>query len=960
MMLLFAPLLGAQQSFSININKNMGLPSLTVYDFLQDTRGFIWIASNSGLTRYDGFEFITYTSPAQTSLPGSSIYRDKYGRVWYQNFDGYLYYVKEDQMHALEQNKPGEFVPFGVIDDYLFVIQQNGVDVFDLSSLKLLRTIEVNAYNVLSSTVLNNAYYFLGENVVYKIDKKFNVTQSDYFVKNGIKVNRLENDGKELFLTYKNREEHEVFFMDKQLNFSKRVPLPSKGWIIMQQFYNNQYWLYTNKGFYVYDKNWNLVLSDKNLNVSNNITKCLIDKYGNYWFSSLMNGMYLITDFNNKIYHFDNYSFRHIIRHSDGYLVSTTGGQILELDQNLRFKRTIIDLGKDVHITYFQYDEQSDLLFYTTTLGLHIHHKGKQIYFQDIAAKSVMKLDHKYFAVTTSGSVLLLKNPLLQENSDLSSIWDNLYNKNKWVQRNNLSPLMSNLRAKSINFYDDNQRFIVSSNVGLVLFDTKGASPFLVEDKNVFANEIYTYNKKVYLLDNHGNLHVVYRSGKSTVLNPEIGIPLNSIRFIKRFGNTLYIVCPNRVFELDMTSSMSRTYSFNTNHLTISDIVKSNEQLIVLAESDIVSIGLNQKSIQKNIPDFYFNSILVNNEHVAVEELTNLNSNQNSIRVTFSLLDYGSNVEPSMSYRVNKGEWVKLTAGSREVQLIALSPGEYTLEMKMNGTVLKQKLNFSINYPFYMKWWFILSVIGLVILITAGISLWRTFSMRKKIRNLNEKIILENQLRTSMLTSIKAQMNPHFFYNALNTIQAYIFTNDKHNATTYLAKFSKLTRMILEMSGQTSIRLEDEITSLNLYLQLEQMRFQSDFNYEIVVEENLERDRLMIPAMLIQPYVENAVKHGLLHKEGEKRVSIHFDDAGEFLEVIIDDNGIGRKRSDEINRQKMDKPKSFSTESNKMRLDLINHNKNVVSVQYLDKYDAQEEATGTTVKLFISKNYHGN
>ena len=343
----------------------MGLPSVTVYDFYQDHRGFIWIASNSGLTRYDGFEFITYTSPDQTSLPGSSIYRDKYGRIWYQNFDGYLYYVKDEQMYALKQNKPGEFVPFGVIDNYLFVVQQDGIDVFDLKSLKLLRTIQVKAYNILSSTVLGDAYYFLGENILYKIDKNFNVTQSDDFLKKGIKVNRLENDGKDLFLTYKNREDHELYFVDKDLNYKKSVKLDSKGWIITQQFYNNQYWLYTNKGFYVYNKNFNLVRSDKDLNLPTNISKCLIDKYGNYWFSSLMNGMYLITDFNNKIHHFDNYNFRHIIRKANGYLVSTNDGQIIELDSQLKLKKVVINLGPDVHIAYFQYVEESDLIFYT-------------------------------------------------------------------------------------------------------------------------------------------------------------------------------------------------------------------------------------------------------------------------------------------------------------------------------------------------------------------------------------------------------------------------------------------------------------------------------------------------------------------------------------------------------------------------------------------------------------------
>lgn len=848
LLLLFTSYASGQQTFSININRTSGLPSSTVYDFFQDSKGFIWIASNAGLTRYDGFEFITYTADHQTYLSGSAIQEDKYGRIWYQNFDGYLYYVKDEQLYSIQQNKPGEYVPGGIINDYLFIVQQTGVDIFNLKTLQYIRTVKVNAKNIISSTVLGNAFYFVSDNTVFKIGTDFQLEQTNYFINKNIKVNRINNDGNHLFLVYKNTDIHTLYFLNKDLSFSHQTTFSSKGSILTDQYLNNRYWLYTNKGFFVHDKAGTLVMSNNDLKIDPSINKCIIDRHGNYWFSSLRNGIHLITDFSNKVYSFDQLDLLSGIENKNGFLFSTLKSQIIETDYNFNFKRKLVDLGESNHILNFQYDETNNLLFYTTSVGLHIYQGNKDVYFEDIAVKNILKLDEKYYAVTTSGYVMLLKNPVLKD-ENITSKWDKLYKKNKSDKFTNLAPLLSNLRSKSLDFYDDNSKIIVASNIGLFLFDTLGHSEFLIEGKHFFASDVYSYNKKIYLLDNIGNLYLVYRSGKSSRLNNELGIPANAIKLIKRFGNTLYLVCQNRIFEYDLTYSTSSIYSFNTNLLIVTDLIKTDDKLIIISGKQIITIDLNKKSIQSNHPQFYFNNFYVANEKVDLNTLSDLKNGQNTIRITYSLLDYGSNKEPKISYRLNKGEWVKLTAGSREIQLISLSPGEYVLEVKINETILEQNVQFKINFPFYMRWWFVLTILGTIITTGIFIYSWRMFSLRKKIKQLNEKIILENKLRSTMLTSIKAQMNPHFFYNALNTIQAYIFSNDKFHATSYLAKFSKLTRMILEMSGEISIKLEDELAALKLYLELEQMRFQSNFSFEINCDDSINIQTIRIPSI---------------------------------------------------------------------------------------------------------------
>ncbi|MCB9046004.1 MAG: hypothetical protein H6550_07680 [Chitinophagales bacterium] len=154
-----------QDPYYIPISTNTGLPSNTVYHITQDSKGFIWIAHAEGLTKYDGHEFKTYTCHEQTSKPGTNIVEDKLGRIWYQNFDGYLYYVENDSLYPLRaQNETIGFTPFGIVDSEVVVIGKNGFDFFDIRTLKLKKRVNDSTSLYVNSVCGNNAYYVtLGE-----------------------------------------------------------------------------------------------------------------------------------------------------------------------------------------------------------------------------------------------------------------------------------------------------------------------------------------------------------------------------------------------------------------------------------------------------------------------------------------------------------------------------------------------------------------------------------------------------------------------------------------------------------------------------------------------------------------------------------------------------------------------------------------------------------------------------
>ena len=201
-------------------------------------------------------------------------------------------------------------------------------------------------------------------------------------------------------------------------------------------------------------------------------------------------------------------------------------------------------------------------------------------------------------------------------------------------------------------------------------------------------------------------------------------------------------------------------------------------------------------------------------------------------------------------------------------------------------------------------------------------------------------------------------MNPHFFFNAINNIQSYIFTNETKEASLYLSKFSKLTRKILEFSEVNTITLKEEISALQLYLELQQMRFK-DLHFTINTHNITNTELINIPTMMYQPYVENALLHGLSHSLKQKKLIIDFKlDNSNTLIGIITDNGIGRKKSEELNKLNLNKPKSFATKANLERIQLLNKDQYKITVNYIDLQNNLHENTGTQVIIKIELSWN--
>ncbi len=227
------------------------------------------------------------------------------------------------------------------------------------------------------------------------------------------------------------------------------------------------------------------------------------------------------------------------------------------------------------------------------------------------------------------------------------------------------------------------------------------------------------------------------------------------------------------------------------------------------------------------------------------------------------------------------------------------------------------------------------------------------------IKNQQKKNIIQKQLTDfHKQKAMLAQMNPHFIFNAINSIQNFVLHNNSDEAYNYLTKFSKLIRMILHNSNKETIKLSEEIEALNLYISLEQLRFSNSFEYKLHIADNINLDNVELPTMLIQPYVENAIWHGLMNLNDEKKgvLSIEITEENELLKVVVKDNGIGRKRSAEYGRNNTHNPLAMKITAERLAIMKQTTNANEVKVQIVDLLNTEENAAGTEVILHLPQN----
>ncbi|GAK89534.1 autolysin sensor kinase [Nonlabens ulvanivorans] len=421
----------------------------------------------------------------------------------------------------------------------------------------------------------------------------------------------------------------------------------------------------------------------------------------------------------------------------------------------------------------------------------------------------------------------------------------------------------------------------------------------------------------------------------------------------------LWIATENSLQRYDSVTDEIKSLSKNDGipSFSIIEMTVIDNNLYMNTAQEVFQIDKEKVFKPTFIPEYYFTDVLIDSKKQQEQSTYNLPDKDTSTSISFNANGLRGLTSGSFQYRIkDHTDWTLLPQGTNNIQFASLPVGNITFQLQQSESKSIKELNFQVQQVFYKTIWFWTLVVAILIL---GIVLYygrllrfRESEKNKQLRNL----ALDNELVSLRLENLRSQMNPHFIFNALNSIQEYIVSNEKNLASSYLVKFSRLIRMYLEQSRENQISLKEEIHAMQLYLELEKVRFEDKLNYEINVDPSLNLENVKVPPLFIQPYVENALKHGLLHKKTDRKLEVNFDrDAlNNTLSICVKDNGIGREQAAVIKAERVNYHKSFATYANNERVQLLNRKrKEKISVEIQDLKTDKGAACGTCVCISI-------
>lgn len=946
---LFVTTLGVcQNPYSITIDKTSGLPSNSVYDIFQDSKGFMWFATGKGLCRYDGNHTKVFTADFQTSKSGSCIAEDAFGRIWYCNFDGYLYYVEKGSLKALSQESSLGYFRFGIINNELFLIQPECIFVYDLKSLKVKAKHALEDKEIRSCYATKDNFYVLGNNL-YELGNKNGIIKHD-LPKNFYKdiITPIINTWQEKIII--NSKSTANYYSFEKGKFHKyKLNNPAK-FTQNTAITDDAIWICTPNGVHKNDLKSN---QNKTYFTDQNISFVYKDKHSNYWVSTLNKGVLYIQDFSNNYIDLDPRPIS-LAMGKNKIFIGAEKDLVYKLDYNSLQIEKIFETESNHSISQIFADTINENVFFNSFKFQILDKKNNIRKEYPIAVKDIKKVDDKYFTFASSGV-----NGLFYINANKKSSWDYIFNKNlkNSFSGFNQAALLINTNGKSTEYNSINNSIYYATNNGLIAVTNDGKSKEIKHNnETLFLTKIQKYKDNIIGLSTAEKLYIIDSKNKISLFKLPYFIAKEKFnRFFIR-SQYCYLFSENSVYEYDFETGSTQKVMSLSNDMEATDVILKNNQLLFATSKGIVIKNRNEMGNYPK-PKLIINEIQINGKRREIQQLKHLNPEENDITINYSVLSFIPNENYRVSYNINHSGWKILDKNDKNLKLSSLSSGNYSIQLAINYNNEKtelQTIQFEIKKPFWLNTFFLIGMGMLFLGLIYSFYKWQIHKLKRKNELQLEKVNLEKNLNQSKLKAIKSQMNPHFFYNALNTIQSFILSNDKKQAVNYLSKFSTLTRTILEMTEKDLVSITEEIKTLSLYLDIEKVRFNDDFNYEIQADTNVDADNTKIPSMFLQPFVENAVKHGLLHKTEEKILKIYFEKVADQIKISIDDNGIGRKKSNELNQIKNNKHQSFATNAMQNRVNLLNQftQKNI-SIEYIDKQNQNNQSLGTTVIFLI-------
>jgi len=729
-----------------------------------------------------------------------------------------------------------------------------------------------------------------------------------------------------------------------------------------------------------------------NANNTAHVSKLIIDKYGKIWFTNNPDdNLYVIE--NNITYDafdllgIDKVLINCIFKDSDDHIwigtfndgvyfiqnphlqnISFTSGRKILPVSSAAFIENSIVVGTNNGLFIFDKNNNNtqtviapDELFNETVYG--IHDLGKEIIYSKINSMSNTKrsflINNNLFHFSPVASRLFnfCKNPSEAYMADGTGTLYKIknYTSEKYTV---LDTLVSfpDYRTRINSICELNNDLLIGTSDGLFnySFKNKSYTSFSNQLFSYSINNITHYNDKTYIA--HDNGITVFED--STNIQQIGDQQLTAVKKIKFYQNRIWIATLDGLFICDNNFNPIVIYNKSNGLLsnTINDVVFAGDNCCICSDKGITLCSINDLLLQRRVPNkLFITTIDADGSFLELENnVLKLNSNQSDVMISFSSPLY---VKPNKQYyryryynKDNKG-WFSLE--NRQIHLTSISGGSHQLEIisSYDGFNWSTPITITIQkeIPFKQTVWFTVSIIlGSLVIILIIVFIWV-----KQVRSKAAKRVQEDrQVNLLKHQAMNSLMSPHFIFNSLTSIQNYINLNDSLKASEYLAKFSRLIRMIIEKASQSEIALHEELTRLNYYLDLERERFKGKFDFHIDVAADVNTFDIKIPNMIIQPYAENSIIHGILPKHEHGNLYIHFKKENETtLLIIIEDDGIGFNKAKE-NSKAGHKSLGTKTIENILELNTKLTGKKQ-KVEIIDKSDLSPAEHGTKITISL-------
>jgi len=926
--------LGIENDFSVEVfNTESGFPQNSVIDILQSSNGYLWFSTFSGVVRYDGVKFTVFSNNETKGLLSNTVLiikEDKNKNLWLLDDAGHLVKYDGNTFTGFEKSFGNiKISNFCFSEDGTLYVSTTNNEIYTVNGNILDFSTRINQYNIRLITAGKNNSLLIA------------TTGGLFELKNGT-IQQIESIPKTevLSLCY-DRDNFLWVGTDRQ----------------------NRKWIFDGPdGIYLLGTNdFNQISEESGLS-SNTVKSVYQDSEDNIWVGTNNAGVNKLTY---KI--FRTFSVEDgliadgvapIVKSANGavYVGNNCGGinkiiegkiiKIPEPKENTCIWSMLEDKDENLWVgTYggglFKFKNDKEIFHFNKTNGLSddvvfaLYQDSKGIIWIG-TDKSIFTIQHDTLSHFAK-DVIKTKVTYFTEDS-IGNIWaasnNGLYKINS--QKIDLFTTYHGLPSNSIRslYFDEEKTLWIGTVRGG--FSRLKAGKFASFTK---IPELSTLDVFCIAEDNQQNLWFTTNKGIYNVKKYDLN------NFADQKSATLSFNYYDRKDGLKTTEFNS---GFQPNYL------KEDPTHFWFPTIKGVAI-LNTRRIIKNdyIPQIIIESIKADDKEFSPIGNIDLHQKIKTLEINYTAPKFNNPQKVFFQYKLDgvDADWRAATT-ERTVRYFNLNPGNYTFKIRLYGIFGTEKsLSFYVPMPFYK------SNLFLVIVYMTGIALLGliAYFRIKHIRNQEKKKTeLNKRFAEFELKALQAQMNPHFLFNCLNTIKFFITTNNHTAANKYLTKFSKLLRMFLDHSTSESITLEEEINMLRLYIELEQMRFDEGFNFHLQVDEKIDYKNTEIPATLLQPFVENAINHGLVNLNRQGNLTLIFEQKNGCILGIIDDDGIGRVEAARLKNQSTSQHISRGTQLIDDRIKTLNSiREQHIGIQIIDKEDEQHNSAGTRVIVTI-------